>query len=180
MIRAWEPEDWQAQVRWAEDTEGDRRTYHIPFPFSRAGMQRQSEEYAQKHSEDSDVFDGIIARLDGTAVGVIGGHDCDRTHGTFSIAYYVEPEQRRLGYASEAILLLLRFYFQERRYQKANAGAYDFNDASIQLLEKLGFQLEGRQRRMQFTAGAYADLLHYGITIEEFREKHAGWLKSGG
>jgi RimJ/RimL family protein N-acetyltransferase len=175
-IRAWEPGDWEAQARWHADTEGERRTYHIPFPFSVAGFQKQAEEYAQRRSEDSDVFDGIISGLEGEALGVIGGHDCNRTHGTFSIAYYVAPEYRRNGFATEAIQLLLRFYFFERRYQKANAITYDFNHESQKLLEGLGFQPEGRQRRMQYTNDAYHDFLLYGITVEEFRERHRDWL----
>jgi RimJ/RimL family protein N-acetyltransferase len=44
----------------------------------------------------------------------------------------------------------------------------DFNDASIKLHEKLGFQHEGRVRRMVFTQGAYHDSLILGLTREEF------------
>ena len=171
-IRAWEPDDWRAQVVWHDDTEGERRTYHVPLPYSEARIRKAAEEQAHDRPED-DRFQGVISLLDGSAIGVIAANDTDRANGTFSIAYYVAPDYRRRGYCTEAVLLLLRFYFLERRYQKANVGVYDFNVESQRLVDKLGFQLEGRQRRMHYTNGAFCDLLHYGLTIEEFREKHA-------
>jgi RimJ/RimL family protein N-acetyltransferase len=163
-------------VRWHADTEGERRTYHVPLPFSQARIRKSAEEHAEQ-LPNQDNFKGIISLLDGSAIGVISANDADRAQGTFSIAYYVEPEYRRRGYCTEAALILLRFYFLERRYQKANIAMYDFNIESQGVAEKLGFQFEGRQRRMQYTNGTYCDLLHYGLTIEEFREKHSLWAQ---
>jgi hypothetical protein len=48
------------------------------------------------------------------------------------------------------------------------AAVYSFNDASIRLHESLGFQREGRWRRMGYSEGQYFDLLFYGLTVEEF------------
>src|SRR5687767_3255416 len=93
-VRAWEPDDWQAQVRWHADTEGERRTYHVPLPFSQARIQKSAAEHADRFPGD-DKFEGIISLLDGGAIGVISANDADRANGTFSIAYYVEPEHRR-------------------------------------------------------------------------------------
>jgi RimJ/RimL family protein N-acetyltransferase len=80
----------------------------------------------------------------------------------------IRPAHRRQGYAFEAIPLVLRYYFHERRYQKVNAEVYAFNDASVHLHEKLGFVLEGRLRRMIYTNGQFHDALFYGMTREEF------------
>ena|ERR1700730_12700359 len=35
------------------------------------------------------------------------------------------------------------------------------------------WELEGRIRRAGFTKGQYVDELNYGLTVEEFEEKHA-------
>jgi RimJ/RimL family protein N-acetyltransferase len=66
--------------------------------------------------------------------------------------------------------LLLRFYFDELRYQKVNAGVYAFNEASLKLHAKLGMREEGRIRRAYFSGGEYHDELRFGMTAEEFRE----------
>jgi RimJ/RimL family protein N-acetyltransferase len=68
--------------------------------------------------------------------------------------------------------LVLRYYFRELRYQKCTVQVYDFNDASIALHERLGFQREGRMRRMGYTEGRHFDVLLYGITAEEFAACH--------
>jgi RimJ/RimL family protein N-acetyltransferase len=42
----------------------------------------------------------------------------------------------------------------------------------MRLHESLGFQVEGRLRRMVYTDGGFHDEVVYGMTVEEFREKH--------
>ena len=80
------------------------------------------------------------------------------------------------GYAGEAIRLVLGYFFDELGYQKCTVDVYAFNTQSVRLHEKLGFKLEGRERRMIYTGGAYHDNLIMGITVEEFR---ALWKVSG-
>lgn len=47
---------------------------------------------------------------------------------------------------------------------------YSFNEASIRLHEKLGFQREGCLRRTIFTQGQYFDVIVFGLTVEEYEE----------
>ena len=84
---------------------------------------------------------------------------------------------RRHGYASEAILLVLRYYFLELRYRKAEPGVFAFNTASIGLHEKLGFVREGCRRQHGYSHGAFHDLLLFGMTIDEFRELHPDYAE---
>jgi RimJ/RimL family protein N-acetyltransferase len=48
---------------------------------------------------------------------------------------------------------------------------YAFNERSIKLREKLGFQHEGRLRRMIYTGGEFHDEIYMGMTREEFAER---------
>lgn len=88
--------------------------------------------------------------------------------GCFKYALVIRSPFRRQGYARAAIVLLLRHYFRERRYQKCTVIIYSFNTASIRLHDALGFSLEGRLRRMVFTNYRHYDALYYGMTAEEF------------
>jgi len=80
----------------------------------------------------------------------------------------VQGEHQRKGYASEAIRLVLRYFFEELRYHKATVQVYAFNEASIRLHQKLGFQEEGRSRDMIYTQGRYVDELTFGLTFDEW------------
>ena len=47
---------------------------------------------------------------------------------------------------------------------------YAFNERSIKLHESLGFQREGRLRRMIYTGGEFHDEIYMGMAREEFAE----------
>lgn len=105
-------------------------------------------------------------------MGIINSHHCDRRVGCFEYGLAIHAEQRRKGYATEAVCLLVRYFFEELRYQKVTVDVFSYNVASIQLHEQLGFQLEGRLRRMLYTNGRYHDKLFYGMTQEEFKKRY--------
>jgi RimJ/RimL family protein N-acetyltransferase len=171
-LRAVEATDWENHAVWDRDTETARRSYEIPFPQSTLSTRQWAEREAQNHGE-SDVFRFQIETLDGVQVGTINTNACDLRCGTFRYGLAIMGEYQRKGYASEAIRLLLRYYFQERRYQKCTVNIYSFNEPSQKLHESLGFTLEGRIRRMIYTGGEFHDELYYGITKEEFEAQKA-------
>ena len=77
----------------------------------------------------------------------------DPRAGAFGDGITIRREHRRMampGKSSRWSCALLR----EPRYQKATVTVFSFNDASARLHEKIGFRLEGRMRRTQFTDGA--------------------------
>jgi RimJ/RimL family protein N-acetyltransferase len=139
----------------------------VHFPRSREAARRWAEQEAARKPEGDD-FRFVIQDETGSAIGSISTHFCDHRNGTFYYGVALLQAARGKGYAREAITLMLRYYFAELRYQKAMAVIYSFNEASIRLHEGLGFQHEGRLRRMGFTEGRYFDHLFYGITAEEF------------
>ncbi len=146
------------------------------------GSLSQVEEWAERKGregfDDQNFSFQMEDLVTGELVGGIATHHCDQRTGVLSYGLHVFEQHRGKGYAQEAVCLVMRFYFQELRYQKANIGVYDHNEASKALHRKLGFIEEGRLRRTVFTRGEWWDLLWYGMTVEEFREMHAGyWLK---
>ncbi len=170
-LRAVEPEDWEIHYAWDQDSEVSRRGYETHFPQSKAAVRQQTASGALSRPQD-DSFDFHIENLAGELVGTLNTHHCNPRSGTFSYGVAVRSEHQRQGYASEAILMVLRFFFRELRYQKVTVDVYSFNEPSIRLHERLGYTLEGRVRRMGFTDGAYYDWLIFGLTVEEFTEKH--------
>ena len=168
-LRAVEPDDWEVFYAWNQDDEMARGLDRIWFPQSREAVRRWAAE-ASVRRPDNDAFHWVIEDLAGTILGSISTHDCDRRNGTFAYGVNILPEHRRRRYASEAIRVVLRYYFQELGYQKVTVQVHAFNDASIGLHERLGFQREGRLRRMVFTRGRHFDSLVFGLVAEEFAD----------
>ena len=170
-LRGLEPEDAVLFHAWNSDSELARNLDFLWPPSSLAGVKNWLETRIQQGAENDEIY-CVIETKSGDFVGSINAHHCDKRAGSFQYALAVHADQRRKGYASEAICLLLRYFFEELRYQNATVVVYSFNEASSQLHEQLGFQLEGRLRRMGYTNGRYHDHLLYGMTKEEFKERY--------
>ncbi len=171
-LRAIEPPDWEAYFGWNQDDDLNRRLYNIPFPQSQEAVKRWAEKEAGQERTD-DNFRFVIVNDEDQPLGSISTHNCNRRMGAFWYGIHIGREHRQKGYASEAIVLVLRYYFEELRYQKANATVYSFNAPSLRLHEKIGFVIEGRLRRMGFTEGKYFDHVLFGMTAEEFVDRYS-------
>lgn len=178
-LRALEPEDWEHFYLHNLERDVDRSLEMVWPPTSRARQRKWVEEKAVKAGFQNEwEFQFLIETLDtDQLVGSIDTHHCDLRQGTFEYGLSVREPFRGKGYAAEAILLVLRYYFLELRFQKANPGVYDFNAASIRLHEKLGFVLEGTRRRSGYSHGQFHDMLLYGMTVEEFLERHSEYAE---
>jgi RimJ/RimL family protein N-acetyltransferase len=175
-LRGVEPGDADVFFSW-RDSEMGRFTDFVALPYSLEATRKHFAEMATSEAKN-DAFDFIIENEAGETVGIINSHTCDRRVGCFMYGLAIGPDYRRRGYASEAILLLLRYFFDELNYQKVSATVYSNNEPSQRLHESLGFILEGRVRRVIFTLGQHFDELHYGMTVEEFRENEriGAWM----
>ena len=172
-LRAVEPADWQHFAAMDEESETARLTYWIPFPKSSEAAKQWAAEQATTGDKNHE-FRWVIETLDGQFAGTLNTHTCDARTGTFRYGLAIAGAQRSKGYASEAIRLVLRYFFLELRYQKVNVDVYAFNEPSLRLHRKLGFVEEGRLRRVIFTGGAYHDAVMLGMTREEFEESEHG------
>ncbi|MGW3348997.1 GNAT family N-acetyltransferase [Nonomuraea rubra] len=172
-LRGREPEDWEAFHAFDEDSEAVRNGWRLEPPRSAARARKETTEDAEKEW-DLDEFSLVIAsKQDDAPVGSINTHTVDRLHGTFSYGIAVGTPHHRKGYASEAIVLVLRYMFFERRFQKAEAWVYSSNEASLALHRRLGFVEEGRRRRSRYANGRYDDEVLFGMTVEEYTERYA-------
>jgi RimJ/RimL family protein N-acetyltransferase len=167
-LRAVESEDWQTFFRWFQDTDFDRLTDSLIFPFSSEAVKKWATELALTQDPKDDEFRWVIENPNGEFVGTINTHTCDRRNGTFQYGVAIRCEHWRKGHATEAIGLVLKFFFHEMGYQKVNVHSYAFNEGSIALHHKLGFREEGRLRSMLYSEGKYHDWIMLGMTRREF------------
>ena len=169
-LRAIEPDEWEPFFLLNADTELARLGGYTHVPVSRSSTRQWAEEASKRKEGDEVTL--RVETLDGGAVGSITVARTDRRNGLFTYGLGIGREQWRHGYGTEAVVLLLRFYFGELAYRKVETKVYGFNDASLQFHERLGFQREGCRRAAHYTAGQYHDIILFGMTSEEFYEHH--------
>jgi RimJ/RimL family protein N-acetyltransferase len=170
-LRGIEPEDWQAFMSFDQHTANVRSVDIIHPPRSAAGYREwASERSTQK--QDDDTFQLAIESLtDGALVGALSTFDIDQRAGRFSYGIAIGLDFQRRGFATDAIAVLLTYMFGERRLHKCGVGIYSFNQASIALHERIGFQAEGRLRDHEYFAGRHLDLILLGMTALELTER---------
>src|SRR5262245_33507294 len=116
-LRAIEPADWAVYFAWNADDEQARGVAQIPFPQSAEAVRQWVLKESTRQPE-GDAFRFVIESADGEVVGDLTTHDCDPRVGAFSYGITIRREQRRQGFAADAIGVVLHYYFRELRYQK--------------------------------------------------------------
>ena len=166
-------DDWEQVYRESFDSPARQvLQLGIELPQSPEMAREAVEKYANCKDVDGVVIFAIEG-VDGKTVGGISLHSRNRKNGTFGFGIVIYRPFRRKGYAKDAVSILLRYCFQERRYQKCNSACVHNNTASIALHKGLGFVKEGRRRRNLYFNGQYYDDILFGLTKEEF-DKGAG------
>jgi RimJ/RimL family protein N-acetyltransferase len=128
--------------------------------------------------QEREWFEGIdddgvslLICAEGEPVGMADLSDVLETWGRAEVGYWVTPEARGEGYATEATDLLVGYAFDQRQLNKVIANAFDFNAGSRRVLEKVGFTEEGLHREEAFVDGAFVDIHRYGLLAREWRDR---------
>ncbi|MEV6833775.1 GNAT family protein [Streptomyces sp. NPDC051133] len=169
-LRAIEPDDWAAFKGFADEV--GRRGSRLDLPRSAESYRAWAKEQAVARCDDDRFRLAVETTATGELVGTVGTHRTGPRSGWFEFDIAIGADHRRKGYATEALVLLLRFMFAERRYHKCLAAVFAHNEASLALMRRVGFTEEGRLREHVFFAGRYHDLVLMGMLADEFDERH--------
>ena len=116
-----------------------------------------------------DMIAFAIETHDQNYAGLITLHSIDERHGKFSFGVLVDRQYRKRGYAEDAVRLILKYGFMERRFHKCSSACASYNKASVQLHRKLGFIEEGRLREEGFHNGEHHDEFLFDLTLNEYK-----------
>ncbi len=138
----------------------------------------QVVEHVKEHFEKRDVvFLAIRRRSDNEFVGRLTLFNLNERNRSIEIGYMVGPPHRRQGYTREALELLLPYLFERENINKITAQTGEFNQPSNALLERFGFQLEGRLRQHHWYNGVLYDDLLYSLLASEYAVRRSGFRR---
>ena len=161
-LRLEEKEDIPLVAEWLSNLDffGE---YNPLMQVSKADMQKS---YDNMPSEER-WFWFLIEKKDGNRIGEIGHRPEGRAQ---EIGYAVLPIERKKGYSSEAVRIMVDYLFLSKDIVRIQAHTDARNVASQRVLEKTGFKKEGVARKSIFTRGEWRDLSLYSILREEWKE----------
>lgn len=96
------------------------------------------------------------------------------------LGYWVDQRHAGNGYIPEAVVLALKFAFEELTLHRVQISIVPRNEPSRRVVEKLGIRHEGLAERYLEINGQWEDHLRFAITSEEWDERsaelNAAWL----
>jgi ribosomal-protein-alanine N-acetyltransferase len=162
-LRVMEREDLPLYSTWVNNPE-----FYGKYDYLDQKSRTELEKKFDTFSSERRKF--IIQKKDGTRIGGIEANQLT-TYGSYlEIGFTIVPEERRKGYCSEAVRIIVDYLFLSNSLNRIQAVTDTRNLPSQKVLEKSGFTREGLLRKTAFIRGDWRDLFIYSILREEWKE----------
>lgn len=166
--------DPEIESKWTHNSEFMRMMEVNPArPMSAAMIKKQYEKLEKQIDDDKNFYYfAIRAREDDRLIGKAMIQWIEWTNGNGWIQLGIgSAEDRRKGYGSQALSMLLRFAFAELNLFRVSARVPEYNDAAIALFKKCSFVEEVRRRQALDRDGRRWDLIVFGSLNSEWQNQ---------
>lgn len=166
--------DPEIESKWTHDSEFMRLMEIGPArPLSAAIIKKQYEKLEKRIEEDKNLFHFMIrAKADDRLLGKAWIEWIEWANGNGRICLGIgASEDRRKGYGTQALRMLLRFAFAELNLFRVTAFVPEYNDGAMALLQKFGFVQEVCRRKSLERDGRRWDLYVYGLLRDEWQSQ---------
>ena len=164
-LRALEPDDLDLLYRW----ENDAAIWYLSntlTPFSKYTLSQYIQSASQDIYEAKQLRMIIEEKTDNKAVGAIDLFDFDPYHLRAGIGILIsEKENRKKGYASEALETLKKYCFTVLLLHQLYCNITEDNTESLRLFINHGFVITGQKKEWIRTAGGW--LTEYFLQLTE-------------
>lgn len=156
ILRALEPEDLDLLYTWENDTS----LWHVSdshVPFSRHLLAQYLQNVSRDVYEQKQVR-FIIQNTELRPLGAIDLFDFDPYHQRAGIGILIHREEdRRLGYALDALCVLENYATHALGIRQLYAGVSEDNTASINLFDKAGYRVTGIKKQWRRSSEEWKD-----------------------
>lgn len=120
------------------------------------------KEMLRREAAGTHLYASIALNSTQAVIGTAMIFNFDREANHAEIGYVFHKAHWGKGHGTECVTLMRDFAFQSLKLHKLHAQVVDANIGSSRILEKGGFELEGRLKDHYFIEGTYYDGLIYG------------------
>lgn len=143
----------------------------IPRPLVKT--EKEALEHIQMIQEKIDSNEGInwavTEKNNDQLIGLIGHYRIKPEHYRSEIGYMFLPQHHGKGYATESIKRILKYAFEEMNVHSVEAVIDPKNNASEQVLKKIGFNKEAHFIENEFYNGKFIDSVVYSLLKRNFK-----------
>ena len=163
--------DAEIESRWTHNAEYMRLLYpEAARPLSPWQVKKRYEAIEKEMDENKNLFHfAIRLRTDDRLVGFAQIYWIEWANAVGVLRLGIgDPDDRRKGYGSDALQLLLRYAFDELNLYRLGAQVGEYNPVALQLFQRAGFVEEVRRRQALNRDGRRWDLIHLGLLRAEW------------
>ena len=162
-VRSWEWRDRDAIVSQANNRKVSINLRdRFPYPYTVSDARGWLENVVGHKPETNFAID-----VAGEAVGGIGfSLQPDVAHRSAEIGYWLGEEFWGRGIATEALIAVTEYTFSNYNICRLYAHVFEWNRASARVLEKAGYEFEGRLRKSVTKDGQTIDQFMYAMIRE--------------
>ncbi len=165
QIREFQQNDVEALVKYANNYAVSRFLRDaFPYPYTQEDavqwinfITQNSFNLAYAIADEKELIGGI---------GAIPNQDVHRF--TSEIGYWLAEPLWNKGIITKAVKTFCDYLFTNYNFNHLTASIYEGNDASIRVVQKVGFVLEGVLRKNVFKENRFLDQYVYGLLKEDF------------
>lgn len=164
----------EIESKWTHDAEFMRLMELSPArPLAPAMVKKQYESIEKKMEEDKNLFYFTIrSRVDDRLIGKAMIEWINWANGNAWLVLGIgSPKDRRKGYGSQALEMLLHYAFDELSLFRVTAAIPEYNEAALGLFRKFGFVEETRRRQALYRDNRRWDLMCYGLLRSEWNAR---------
>src|SRR5215213_4073608 len=161
LLREFVPEDWRAVYAYQNDPaylefyEWEHRSENDVKAFIQRFIDQQHDSPRIKYQL------AITLPTNNQVIGNVGIRKPSVKAYDAELGYELASREWNNGYATEAVMAMLKLAFEDLRLHRVAARVIANNNNSIRLLEKIGMRQEGRLREQEFFKGRYWDVVLY-------------------
>lgn len=165
LLRPWQLGDRDGLVEAANDYE---IWHNLAAGFSHPYTVEDADGWISHCIEEGEPSRNLAMEVGGHAVGAIGlelpGNERRRSG---YVGYWLARRLWNQGIATAALGRFTEYAFETFDLERLQASVFAWNPASARVLEKCGYQLEGRLRRAIIKDDKVTDELVYGLLRPE-------------
>jgi RimJ/RimL family protein N-acetyltransferase len=166
--------DAEIESKWTHDSDFMRMMEVTPArPISAALVKKQYEKLEKQMEDSKNIYYFTIrAREDDHLIGKAAIQWIEWANGNGFLRVGIgAAEDRRKGYGTQALQMLLRFAFAELNLFRVSAIVPEYNQGAIALMKKFGFVQEVSRRKSLERDNRRWDLYVFGLLRDEWQEQ---------
>lgn len=167
LIREFQINDIDALVKYANNYEIFRWVKdNFPYPYTK----KDAEEWIAFSKNSNDGLNYAIANSI-EAIGGIGVRFKEDVYRfSWEIGYWLGEPFWGKGIMTEAVKVFSKYIFNRYNIRSLIANVYEGNTASMKVLKKAGYKLDGVIRKAVFKEKVFRDLYVYSLLREEIKK----------